>query len=56
MSMGKKILQKHSTPLKARSTMPNTYKVGDVLLCHEHIGVAKLHGHDYQQLPSKSQV
>eukprot|EP01084_Bolivina_argentea_P067021 122146_1 len=40
--------------------MPTTYKVGDVLLCHKHIGVAKfvgkLHGQDYKQLPSKSQV
>ena len=36
-----------------------TYQVGDVLLCHKHIGVAKfvgkLHQNDYQQLSSKSQ-
>eukprot|EP01084_Bolivina_argentea_P146860 257039_1 len=36
------------------------YQVGDVLLCHKHIGVAKfvgkLHETDYEQLSSLSQV
>jgi len=40
--------------------MASRYKVGDVLLCHKHIGVAKFVGRlrhtDYQQLSSQSQT